>query len=141
MWCIVISGTNRLSENILTMNSFTDLEIWKKARVLRNNITVLVKSFPTEEKYRLTDQIIRSSRSIGNNIAEGHGRFHYADAAKFLVNARGSAAETIDHLFIAMDNNIIDEKVFESFKSDCEECMKMINGYINYLRKQADSKP
>jgi four helix bundle protein len=123
------------------MNSFTDLEIWKKARALRNRITVLVKSFPSEEKYRLTDQIIRSSRSIGNNIAEGHGRFHYADAAKFLINARGSASETIDHLYIAMDDHIIDEKVFDSFRIDCEECMKMINGYINYLRKQAESKP
>jgi four helix bundle protein len=120
------------------MNSFTDLEVWKKSRVLRNNITNLVKPFPAEEKYRLSDQIIRSSRSIGNNIAEGHGRFHYADAAKFLINARGSAAETIDHLIIALDNKFIDEKIFESFKTDCEECMKMINGYINYLRKQSE---
>jgi four helix bundle protein len=120
------------------MNSFIDLEVWKKSRVLRNNITDLVKPFPADEKYRLSDQIIRSSRSIGNNIAEGHGRFHYADAAKFLVNARGSAAETIDHLIIALDNNFIDEKVFEPFKTDCEECMKMINGYINYLRKQTE---
>ncbi len=122
------------------MNSFTDLEVWKKARILRNNITDLIKSFPVEEKYRLADQIIRSSRSIGNNIAEGHGRFHYAGEAKFMLNARGSAAETIDHLYIAMDNNIIEEKVFNSFKVDCEECMKMINGYINFLRKQSDNK-
>ena len=122
------------------MNSFTDLEVWKKARILRNNIFSLVKSFPAEEKYRLVDQIIRSSRSIGNNIAEGHGRFHYADAAKFLVNARGSAAETIDHLYIAIDIGIIDEKIFETFKQDCEECMKMINGYITYLRNQAGGK-
>lgn len=122
------------------MNSFTDLEVWKKARILHNNISDLTKSFSAEEKYRLSDQIIRSSRSIGNNIAEGHGRFHYIDAAKFLVNARGSAAETIDHLIIALDNKFIDEKIFESFKNDCEECMKMINGYINFLRKQADVK-
>jgi four helix bundle protein len=119
------------------MNSFTDLEVWNKSRILRNNIFNLVKSFPTEEKYRLSDQVIRSSRSVGNNIAEGHGRFHYADAAKFLLNARGSAAETIDHLIIALDNNWVTNDVFESFKYDCEECMKMINGYINFLRKQA----
>lgn len=122
------------------MNSFTDLDAWKKARVLRNRIADLIKSFPVDEKYRLSDQVIRSSRSIGNNIAEGHGRFHYADAAKFLINARGSAAETIDHLVVALDNNFIDEKIFESFKENCEECMKLINGYINYLRKQVDNK-
>jgi len=88
---------------------------------LRNNIAELTKTFRPEGKYRLTDQIIRSSRSIGNNIAEGHGRYHFVDSAKFFVNARGSAAETIDHLVIALDNKIIDEKMFESFKKDCEE--------------------
>ncbi len=122
------------------MISFTDLEVWKKSRILRNKVTELVKAFPQEEKYRLTDQIIRSSRSIGNNIAEGHGRFHFADEAKFFLNARGSAAETIDHLIIALDHNFIDNVTFEIFKQDCEECMKMINGYINYLRKQAEAK-
>ena len=123
------------------MNSFTDLEVWKKARILRNNISELTKTFPPDEKYRLTDQIIRSSRSVGNNIAEGHGRFHYADVAKFLLNARGSAAETIDHLIIALDSNFINEEILDSFKNDCEECMKMINGYISFLRKQAEVKP
>ncbi len=114
------------------MKAFTDLEVWKKSRTLRNNISELTKSFPAEEKYWLIDQIIRSSRSIGNNIAEGHGRFHYADASKFLINARGSAIETIDHLIIALDENYINEDAFDKFKNDCEECVKMINGYINY---------
>ncbi|MES2109978.1 MAG: four helix bundle protein [Bacteroidota bacterium] len=98
------------------MGAFTDLEVWKKARILRNNITELVKSFPNEERYRLVDQIIRSSRSIGNNIAEGHGRFHYLDVSRFLINARGSAAETIDHLIIAFDNKLIDESVLKNLK-------------------------
>jgi len=116
------------------MKGFTDLEAWKKSRILRNDISELTKNFPAEEKYRLVDQIIRSSRSIGNNIAEGHGRFHYADSSKFLINARGSAAETIDHLIVALDEKLISNEVFETFKFQCEECMKLINGYINYLR-------
>ncbi|TWR27492.1 four helix bundle protein [Mucilaginibacter pallidiroseus] len=121
------------------MGSFMDLEVWKKARILRNNITELTKSFPSEEKFRLIDQIIRSSRSVGNNIAEGHGRYHYLDASKFLITARGSAVETIDHLIIALDNGFIDEHTFERLKSDCEECSKMINGYIAYLKKQVNA--
>ncbi len=129
------------NENVLhhkfLMGAFTDLEVWKKARVLRNNIAELVKSFPNDEKYRLTEQIVRSSRSIGNNIVEGHGRFHYIDASKFLVTARGSAAETIDHLIIAFDNKFIDEQTSQTLKQDCEACMRMKNGYIAYLRKQA----
>jgi len=114
-----------------------DLDAWKKSRILRNNISDLVKKFPPEEKYRLSDQIIRSSRSIGNNIAEGHGRFHYVDSSKFFVNARGSAAETIDHLIIALDEKYIQQESFEKLKFECEECMKLINGYITFLRQQA----
>ena len=123
------------------MDGFEDLEVWKKCRQFRVEVSTLLKDFPDDEKYRLIDQLKRVSRSVTANIAEGHGRFHYADEAKFMLNARGSAAETIDHLFIAMDNNVIDENVFNSFKYDCEECMKTINGYINFLRKQSDSKP
>src|ERR1700744_974529 len=106
------------------MKSFTELECWKKSRILRNDIFQLTKGFPSEEKFRLTDQIIRSSRSVGNNIAEGHGRFHYNDSAKFLINARGSAEETIDHLIVALDIETIDKEVFERFKSQCEECLR-----------------
>ncbi|MGZ3873626.1 MAG: four helix bundle protein [Mucilaginibacter sp.] len=119
------------------MGGFTDLEVWKKSRALRNTIAEIAKSFPDDEKYRLTDQVIRSSRSIGNNIAEGQGRFHYNDSSRFPINARGSAAETIDHLIIACDNKFIDQQTFKSLKTDCEECIKMINGYIAYLKKQA----
>ncbi|TWR28313.1 four helix bundle protein [Mucilaginibacter achroorhodeus] len=119
------------------MASFTDLDVWKKARLVRNNITEITREFPVEEKYRLVDQIIRSSRSIGNNIAEGHGRFHYLYASKFLITARGSSSETIDHLIIALDNNLISVEMFDCLKADCEECSSMINGYISYLNSKA----
>ena len=119
------------------MKAFTDLEVWKKARLLRNDVSILTKSFPTEEKYRLNDQIIRSSRSIGNNIAEGHGRFHYVDSKKFFINARGSASETIDHFIVAFDEGYIDQATFEKLKNNCDECMRLINGYINYLKQQS----
>lgn len=122
------------------MKSFTDLEAWKKARQLRTQISMLVTIFPVDEKFRLCDQIIRSSRSIGNNIAEGHGRFHYADEVKFLINARGSAAETIDHLIIALDEEYISKDDFEKYKILCEECLRLINGYVSYLRNQAATK-
>src|SRR5579859_5233313 len=102
------------------MRSFKDLDAWKKSRQLRNDISSLVKKFPKEEMFRLADQVIRSSRSIGNNIAEGHGRYHYIDSRKFFINARGSASETIDHLIVALDEGYIDNSVFEKFESDCE---------------------
>jgi len=119
------------------MRSFKDLEAWKKSRQLRNDVSVLVKQFPKEETFRLTDQLIRCSRSIGNNIAEGHGRYHYIDSRKFFINARGSASETIDQLIVALDEGYISKETFEKFELLCEDCMKLINGYINYLKDRA----
>jgi four helix bundle protein len=63
--------------------SFTELEVWKKARGLKNELLELTQSFPSEEKFRLADQIIRSSRSINAVIAEGHGRYTYKDRCTF----------------------------------------------------------
>ena len=54
---------------------FEDLQVWKKAREFKNEVCNETKSFPIEEKFRLTDQIIRSSRAVNALIAEGHGRF------------------------------------------------------------------
>jgi four helix bundle protein len=118
------------------MASFADLETWKQARKIRVYISALVKTFPIEEKYRLTDQIIRSSRSIGNNIAEGHGRFHYQDNIRFCMMARGSLSETLDHLMIALDESIISEEVIAKFQPEYESCLRLLNGYIQYLKNK-----
>jgi four helix bundle protein len=118
------------------MASFTELEVWKQSRKIRMWIKDLTKRFPTEEKYRLADQIIRSSRSIGNNIAEGHGRFHYQDNIRFCIMARGSLSETLDHLIIAFDDKLINEEELQSFKAEYESCLKLLNGYIQYLKKK-----
>jgi len=116
------------------MASFTELELWKQSRKIRNWISDLVKTFPAEEKYRLTDQIIRASRSIGNNIAEGHGRFHYQDNIRFCILARGSLSETLDHMIIAIDEKIIPEEKMQSFRIEYDICLKLLNGYIQYLK-------
>jgi four helix bundle protein len=118
------------------MASFSDLEVWKQSRKIRRLISALVKTFPPEEKYRLTDQIIRSSRSIGNNLAEGHGRFHYQDNIRFCIVARGSLSETLDHLMIALDEKIITEEVLLSFQTEYESCLRLLNGYIQYLKSK-----
>src|ERR1700712_4734357 len=106
------------------------------ARVIRRYISELVKSFPAEEKFRLTDQIIRSSRSIGNNLAEGHGRYHYQDNIRFCIIARGSLSETLDHLMIALDENIIEEETLLAFQTEYDSCLRLLNGYIQYLKNK-----
>jgi four helix bundle protein len=115
--------------------SFTELEVWKKARIFKNEIFELTKIFPAEEKYKLTDQIIRSSRAINSNIAEGHGRYTYKDQIHFCVQARGSLSETYHHLIDALDCKYINENQLNYFKNKIDEIERFLNGYIAYLRK------
>lgn len=116
---------------------FEELEIWKKARALKVEISTTIQLFPPEEKFRLADQIIRSLRSIGALIAEGHGRFSYPDQIHFCVQARGSLAETMNHL---IDANYISETILEGYRIRFKELERMLNGYIIYLRTKKDLK-
>ncbi|RAV30168.1 four helix bundle protein [Sinomicrobium soli] len=117
--------------------TFEDLEVWKLARQLKKDIRKLTREFPAEEKYRLTDQVIRSSRSIGSNISEGFGRFHYKENSKFCRNARGSLMETLSHLIDAFDEEYINEQTLSRYKIQILHCNKVLNGYIAYLNKRS----
>ena len=77
------------------IRSFTDLMVWQKAHDLSGRVFELSKRFPGEERFSLTDQIRRSSRSIGANIAEAWGKRRYdaAFVAK-LTDSDGEAHET-----------------------------------------------
>lgn len=121
---------------------FEDLELWKKVRIFKNEISGLAKLFPSEEKFRLSDQILRSSRSINALITEGHGRFTYPDQIHFCIQARGSLAETVNHLIDAFDEQYITEEQLLSYKEKAKEIERLLNGYISFLRKKRDeNKP
>lgn len=121
------------------IQTFEDLEVWQLARKIRNEIFELVKKFPKTEKYRLTDQMIRSSRSIADNISEGYGRFHYQENIQFCRIARGSAYELINHLITARDCSYITDEELSYHKNQITHCIQMINGYIRYLKKAKNS--
>jgi four helix bundle protein len=113
---------------------FEELELWKRVRIFKNEIRQLTKTFPQEEKFKLMDQLIRSSRSVNALLSEGHGRFTYADQLHYCVQARGSLSETINHLIDAFDEGYISEGQLNYFKLKGKEIEKMLNGYITYLR-------
>ena len=117
------------------MRTFKDLEVWKKCRQLRQEIWNLVKTFPAEEKYRLSDQLIRSSRSPSAQIAEGYGRYHFQENIQFCRIARGSLYEIIDHLSVSLDSEYISIEKHNSLEELSYECIRLLNGYINYLIK------
>ena len=119
-----------------TKSTFEDLEVWQLARDFRKKITTLVKTFPAEERYRLTDQMIRATRSVAANIAEGYGRYHYQENIQFCRQSRGSLYETIDHLTVALDEGYITGELFENLKEKAFVIIKKLNGYIHYLGKR-----
>ena len=74
--------------------NFEQLEVWKKAQ-LKKDIYELVKTFPAEEKFRLVDQLIRSSRSVNAQIAEGHGRRTFPGRLRFCIYGREISLEVV----------------------------------------------
>jgi four helix bundle protein len=117
------------------MGEFRELKVWQKARILRNECAKLARTgFPKEEKFLLTDQLVRSSRSVTAMISEGHGRFHYQENIQRLRMARGELVETMDHFTVALDEGYISAQKFEELMAMAQEVEKMINGYIRYLR-------
>ena len=130
---------NKANDN-KTTSTFETLEVWKEARELRNNISKLTKTFSSDEKYRLTDQMIRASRSVTANIAEGHGRYHYQENIQFCRQARGSLYELLDHLTVASDEKYISYAFFATLKDKTLTIVKMLNGYISYLKKRKEKE-
>jgi four helix bundle protein len=120
--------------------SFTKLNVWKEARAFQLFIFNLSKSFPADEKFKLTDQIIRSSRSIAANIAEGHGRFHFQEQIQFCRQARGSLSEVLNHIYTAFDCSYISKEQVAEIELKCETLLKLINGYIFFLKNQKQTQ-
>ena len=120
-----------------SIKTFEDLEAYKLARELRKNISAFGKTLPKEETYSLKDQILRSSRSVPANIAEGFGRHHHQENSQFCRHARGSLSETLDHLNCALDEGYLSKEQYNSLRSDLEHTWKVLNGYIAYLQRCA----
>ncbi len=112
--------------------SFDDLKVWQLARRLMNECHKLTQGFPREEKYDLTSQIRRSSKSVMANIAEGYGRYHYVDKLRFFYYARGSLTETINHIITAHDLHYTDDSRHAELYNLGKEIEMILNGYINY---------
>ena len=119
-------------------NDFRDLEIWQKCKVLRQNIWELCKKFPKLEQFRLSDQMIRASRSATACIAEGYGRFHFQENIQFCRQARGSLYELVDHIDVALDCHYIDSNSSDSLINQIKTAIRILNGYIKYLKDRKE---
>mgnify|MGYP003335471919 FL=1 len=122
------------------IRSFEDLECWQAAREVRLFIFQrVVPLLPKEERFRLTDQLRRASRSITANIAEGYGRSHHLENSKFCSIARGSTTEVLDHLISACDEAMIPRSLLDEGRAKIGSAMRLLHGYMAYLKRAAHS--
>lgn len=118
------------------IRTFEDLECWKQCRALRMFVAKeIVPILPNVERHRLADQVLRAGRSTTANIAEGYGRFHYLENAKFCSNARGSCWEVLDHLITANDEGLLEVALLDQGRAHVAHAIKLLNGYMNYLKR------
>jgi four helix bundle protein len=88
-----------------------DFELYKIAREFRKRVYRLIKQLPPEEKYALAGQMRRAALSVTNNIAEGHGRWHYQENIQYCRMSRGSIDELIDDFNTCQDESYGDQAV------------------------------
>jgi four helix bundle protein len=125
-----------MSAEAKTPATFEDLKVYQVAREFRKAMYRVAKRLPDIEKFGLASQIRRAAVSLTNNIAEGHGRYHYLDQIKFTLQSRGSLEELIDDLNVCADEEYLAIEEIDSLKKQGWRIRQLIDGYIRYLRAQ-----
>lgn len=118
----------------MSIKQFEDLEIWKLARILCNDIYNISQQTDLKNNYRLNNQIDGSSGSIMDNIAEGFERNGNKEFIQFLSISKASCGETRSQLYRVLDRKFIDDDTFEKLKNQTEILSKQISRFITYLQ-------
>ena len=114
-----------------TIQSFEDLEVFRKAYAISLEIHKASLDFPKNEQMGgLADQMRRASKGICANLAEGFGKQHVSTAEfkRYILMAMGSADEMRVWVRYALDLHYIDQPTWEVWKSEYQDIAKMLNG-------------
>jgi len=110
------------------MFNFEKLEVWRKAIQFADLVYSATCSFPSDERFGLTNQMRRAAVSVSSNIAEGSARLSRKDFARFVEIASGSAFEVVSQSFISRSQGLLDGPSFQQIYSAAEEQGKMLSG-------------
>lgn len=120
----------------MKIERFEEIQAWQEARKLTKMIYGITGEPLFSKDYGLKDQIQRASVSVMSNIAEGFDSQSDADFIKFLIYSRKSATEVQSHLYVALDQEYISEKIFHEIYNKIVEIKNLINGFIRYLKNR-----
>ena len=120
-----------------TFKKFEEIECWKKSRELTRRIYKASGKAAFARDFGLRDQIRRAAISVMSNIAEGHDRSGTGEFIQFLATAKGSAAEVRSQLYVAIDQEYINDREFDDLGALASETGRMIGGLMNYLRSSS----
>jgi len=116
------------------MKKLGDLQVYQIALQLSDKAWSIYQILPKEFRYEMGSQFLRAVDSIGANIAEGYGRFHYKDSMKFYYNARGSLWESKHWLLLLYKRKLIEDDTFDQFLNTIETLGKKLNNFIGRLK-------
>ena len=117
------------------VRDFDDLQVYQLASELADWVYDLTTNFPQDEKYNVTSQIKKAVTSVGANIAEGYGRFHYKENIQFCRQARGSLAETKHFMLFGKKRDYVNKEILEKFLTEYTKLQVKLNNYINSIGK------
>ena len=119
--------------------SLNNLEVYILARKLSEIGWRIYQSLDWRTKKILGDQFIKAVDSVGANLAEGYGRFHYLDRIKFYYNSRASLIECNEHwIELLKERRKIEEKKYKEFKKIAQDLSVKLNNFINSTYKAKD---
>jgi four helix bundle protein len=119
----------------MTIHRFEELDVWKNARLLCIKIREVVNETTLLKDFSIKDQILRSSGSVMDNIAEGFERDGKKEFIQFLYIAKGSLGETRSQIHRSYDSGHIDVIKCEELLNDCMNLSGQLTNFINYLHK------
>jgi four helix bundle protein len=125
------------------VNSFEELEVWKKAVELCELVYIQTNNSSLNKDFALRDQLRKSAISIPSNIAEGFEREGNNQFIYFLIIAKGSCGELRTQLYLTEKIGYIDAKIHDLLKQKCLVISKQLSNFIKYLKttQQNSSKP
>jgi four helix bundle protein len=118
-----------------TAQQFEDLQVWQDARILVREVYKITKIRAFRSDFSLKDQIIRASVSTMSNIAEGFERGGRKEFVQFLNIAKGSNGEVRSQLCVALDQEYVDQKTYETLRASALALSRRLAKFISYLER------